>query len=302
MNRQDDLELLSYPYYIFSDLIIPEPDGSFQEIDMVVLTQRNIYVIEVKNRSGKLELKRWSDTECTIDGRETYSPVMQNENHIIALSHYLTKNLPEDSYIPFPVNIVATSPLMESVISFDDDAYDDLVMFSRNWAFSKFHLLAKEINKIEDLCSNIQNRINLTDYWNVLAKCCNYSKQDKALQMRFREEHSQNPKKHPWEYYECEYDGEPYLVRHNGVYIQVYNDTYNYWELPLDYAVYREAIQPRSKITGIRNLMDAVEKIRAGEFVTKNVPTAAPEMITCPNCGKQYSPMKFCPHCGYYNQ
>ncbi len=47
------------------------------------------------------------------------------------------------------------------------------------------------------------------------------------------------------------------------------NDTYNYWELPSDYSDYKEVIQPISKITGIRNLMDAVEKIRAGMFITK---------------------------------
>ena len=65
----------------------------FAEIDMIVLSQRGIQVVEVKNRtgvfSGKILSPNWTQTFDNGTSVEMDNPVLQNQNHIIALTNYL---------------------------------------------------------------------------------------------------------------------------------------------------------------------------------------------------------------------
>lgn len=83
-------------YKLLFNLCVPEPNGLFQEIDAVLIVGRNIFVYEIKNRSGEISCNNFNDNDWFQKyGREVYSfynPIKQNEEHRVALTHYLTEN------------------------------------------------------------------------------------------------------------------------------------------------------------------------------------------------------------------
>lgn len=80
---------LRYDYKILYNLLIPEKDGSFQEIDALAIVEGNIFVFEIKNRKGRFEIPSFSERNwyqhMGDSIYEMYSPIWQNEQHIAAL-------------------------------------------------------------------------------------------------------------------------------------------------------------------------------------------------------------------------
>jgi len=86
---------------IFHDLYI-ENNGQYSQIDLVVTTNKGIFIFEIKDYSGWLfgkgNQKQW--TQVLAYGREKYrfyNPVMQNNGHIRALQ----KKLRQIDHLPF---------------------------------------------------------------------------------------------------------------------------------------------------------------------------------------------------------
>ena len=82
-----------YEAKILYNVMIPEPNGSFQEADAILIVGTNIFVIESKNRTGHFEIssadaKYWMLNQHDAESN-VYSPIWQNEQHIAALMHYL---------------------------------------------------------------------------------------------------------------------------------------------------------------------------------------------------------------------
>lgn len=95
--------------YIFFDLLIPEENGSFQEIDALVIFGSMVYVIEAKNRSGVFNMKSLSEDYWDFEAYngekcKIYNPLLQNNEHIAALQHYLSERL---DFEPFFFNFVS---------------------------------------------------------------------------------------------------------------------------------------------------------------------------------------------------
>ncbi len=91
LNRTEDI-------YFFHNLYVKtrEKKGNICQIDFVVLTTRDFFVLEVKNISGdvtgSLSQRYWE----TVLGRKTYrfyNPVLQNSLHINTLKSILPNNI-----------------------------------------------------------------------------------------------------------------------------------------------------------------------------------------------------------------
>jgi hypothetical protein len=121
---------------IFHDLYVQKSDGSFSQVDVVIVTQVGIIVIEVKHLSGWIfgtgNKSRWVQVLGNNNQKfQFYNPVFQNNNHIKCLKGRLSnlegipfysliifygncelKNL---SQIPSEVNIVKSNDAIEAI-------------------------------------------------------------------------------------------------------------------------------------------------------------------------------------------
>lgn len=83
---------LKIPYKVLHNLCIPMPNGNFQEIDTVILTNNIIYVVECKNRGGGFYGTYDSPIWTQRIGRQVYETeniYLQNQKHTMALDRFL---------------------------------------------------------------------------------------------------------------------------------------------------------------------------------------------------------------------
>lgn len=88
---------LGFDNRLLFNLLIPEPNGLFQEIDALAIVDGVIFVFEVKNRDGIIEIpsmssKVWSQ-HIGKQVHEIHSPIWQNEQHILALKQFIFDKL-----------------------------------------------------------------------------------------------------------------------------------------------------------------------------------------------------------------
>lgn len=87
---------------ILLNAIVPKfgTDKDFAEIDMICICKSGIHVIEAKNRGGTLQGNTWEPNWKQLIGKQendVYNPILQNQNHIIALARYLWGPFQTDS-------------------------------------------------------------------------------------------------------------------------------------------------------------------------------------------------------------
>ena len=91
---------------IFHDLYIEKKDGTYSQIDIVVLTEKGVIVIEIKDFSGWIFGFGNNEKWVHILGKMKYpfyNPIFQNEGHIRSLKNQLVQygNIPFYSLIIF---------------------------------------------------------------------------------------------------------------------------------------------------------------------------------------------------------
>ncbi len=97
----------SLPFYkqILHDIWVRRPNNKLCQIDIVVLCCFGIFVIEAKNRAGKIigdtEDWKWIQTIQNIKVDTFYNPIKQNANHIKYLKEFIGGNYRFYSYIVF---------------------------------------------------------------------------------------------------------------------------------------------------------------------------------------------------------
>lgn len=73
---------------LMTNLYIPKEDGTTTEIDLIMLTEKGIYVIESKNYSGWIfgdeKSKFWTQTLPYNQKSRFFNPIWQNKGHIKA--------------------------------------------------------------------------------------------------------------------------------------------------------------------------------------------------------------------------
>jgi hypothetical protein len=220
--------------YIFYNLLIPEPNGSFQEVDAVVILGSMVYVIEAKNRSGTFNMgslsdKYWNFTTYGGNTSRIYNPLMQNNEHVVALQHYLSEKL---DFEPFYFNYVTLSGNGSMNWNIQTDSIDDLILGC--WRIS--NNAAIERTFVDDF-SLFANRMREADYHDgfddyddkyarqiieALEPLIKMPEDLKRVKQRDRMADDSGHGKVPYTYLYLEInDSIPLLVRTNLVYTQV---------------------------------------------------------------------------------
>lgn len=314
---------LCCPFSILYNLMIPEPDGSFQEIDMVVITQYCLFAIEIKNRNYNLHIEHWSDSNCVINGENAYSPIMQNEKHITALRYLLLhseevkRNLQYSPAI-LPINTVCLSPYASFDVSYEFDDWDLFSMESSDFfVLNGYNLTSSMNNKLQRLMAiEYCEYIDIGEIYNYLYPYCEISSTEKSMSMRYRDEYNQNSKKHPWKYYLVQYDtGLCKIARENGVYKQIYlKDAYSKWTFFDGLTNVKEifTLDSLKSLMSVKQSLDENEylniqpsnerkKMSEDSFNGENLNSKEENMNTimyCPQCGKKINGGNFCKYCG----
>ena len=121
---------------IFHDLYVQKPDGSFSQIDVVIVTEVGIIVVEVKHLSGWIfgtgNQSKW--VQVLAYGKQKYqfyNPIFQNNSHIKFLKGRLSNLddipfyslivfygdcvLKDLSLIPSETNIVKSADVIQTI-------------------------------------------------------------------------------------------------------------------------------------------------------------------------------------------
>ena len=87
------LEKLNCYKKLMTNLYLPKTNGETTEIDLLMLTEKGIYVFESKNYSGWIfgdeKNKYWTQTLQNKQKNKFYNPIWQNKSHISALKSTL---------------------------------------------------------------------------------------------------------------------------------------------------------------------------------------------------------------------
>lgn len=168
---------------IFHDLYVKKSDGSFSQIDIVIITEIGIIVVEVKHLSGWIfgtgSQSKW--VQVLAYGKHKYSfynPIFQNNNHIKYLSSRLShleeipfysliifygdcvlKNI---SQIPNGINIVKSNEAIEVIRNMIQNGgelnYSNLAEIEA--------VLFESLNNGEDRDIRLQHIENIRQKWN----------------------------------------------------------------------------------------------------------------------------------------
>ena len=92
-----------------SNCYFPKSDGTFTEVDVILLHESGVYVFEVKNYSGWIfgeeNQRQWTQTLPSGRGRSKslrfFNPILQNKVHLKWLQEYIKEPVPLYSYIVF---------------------------------------------------------------------------------------------------------------------------------------------------------------------------------------------------------
>lgn len=108
---KDVLEPLTGYKQILSNCYLPKSDGTFTEIDLILLHESGVYVIESKNYSGWIfgneEQQQWTQSLPGRNGHAKkirfFNPIIQNKGHLKWLKKYadISKDVPLYSFIVF---------------------------------------------------------------------------------------------------------------------------------------------------------------------------------------------------------
>jgi hypothetical protein len=133
------LEKLEGYNKLMTNLYIPKKDGSTTEIDLIMLSEKGIYVFESKNYSGWIfgdeTSRNWTQTLQNKQKNRFFNPIWQNKGHISAL---------------------------KSVIEIDNDNfYKSYVIFSERCTLKKISITSPNVKVINryDLIRSVKDDI-----------------------------------------------------------------------------------------------------------------------------------------------
>lgn len=128
---------------ILRNIYLPKSSGETTEIDMLMISQKGIFVFECKNYKGWIfgnsGKKYWYQTlpkgYQKSESHRFYNPIFQNNNHIKALKYIL------DEHVPY-----------YSILSFSDDCtFKTIPQTSSNIRIAKFSELRGVLNHFLDV-------------------------------------------------------------------------------------------------------------------------------------------------------
>lgn len=83
---------LKVPHKTLFNVCVPMPNGNYQEVDAIIITDNWLYVVECKNRggvfTGTFEDKNWVQ-KIGSKTHSVYNVYLQNQDHITAIEYFL---------------------------------------------------------------------------------------------------------------------------------------------------------------------------------------------------------------------
>ena len=299
---------------ILFNAIIPEPNGSFQEIDAIAIVGGNIFVIENKNRTGHFEIPSPDSKEWYLrqNGTETkiYSPILQNEQHLAALTHYLTE---KNIYYNNIFSVVCMGGMATYNIQHEPDLYAS-VLFGERTIICSIGVLTNSIydliqNEYKEWYKQIEikylNRINdKTELEKCVRKETNkimYAQEDESniynnlvqltqipdykrqLYMRERDMRSDEFMKSNYQYYYLKGD-----MTHNGMLVRT-NGVYNQYNVILR-SVWQDASAYADNIENVSWLCEGDDFSAYEKIVQLHNPIEVAEAALCILNHEEYIP------------
>lgn len=284
VDKQYQVLKKSYPgrkFHVLYNLFIPEPNGSFAEIDAAIIYGSLIFVIEAKNRSGSFEINHISDVKWIQQlgnkREEITSPIIQNEWHIDALENFLSS---KGIASPSIYNYVSLAGGASFNIHANVDDYDNALL--RPWYICNTSKLCECIveavqkyDRIYDLQAKADNN-TLADQLRkaeqeaqkiigALRSQIRMDNLEKDLYMHDREETSQNRRRFPYRYYYVEHQsGLGSVVRWNREYIQVIDSTHFEWETDNRWHITDQELPKFAEENAVIYVLDSPIKIARG--------------------------------------
>lgn len=204
---------LNRPCRILHNVCIPMPNGNFQEIDAILITNNFIYVLECKNRAGAFkgayDEPRWTQY-IGSQQHECANLYMQNEKHKMALDRFLLeKGIIQNG------NIVSLNYILTT---------GDMTLPLENapalFYFGDEKALIETITKGEKgMNENVDNSAMMNRIYDALLPYALYTKNERVKMMEMREYRSKTKEFALGEFRYCQQGEES--VRYNNIYAQL---------------------------------------------------------------------------------
>jgi len=220
---------------IYFNVNIPEPNGSFQEADAIVVVGEYVILVESKNYSGEFDINTYHDVYWKYYigdlKKDVYNPLMQNREHIAAIQSYLFNEEAGQcklGYWPQFCSLMVISDNCYLNQNLNKEALDKIeigdFMIANHSRLEDvfvdfFSKIVKNQNNIEviDKCDQRHTK----EIVNALKPLIGKSADLKNAEQEDRQEDKSDKGKRPYEYYYAEYNNEtPYLIRTNMVHVQ----------------------------------------------------------------------------------
>ena len=211
--------------HLYYNLYIPEPNGSFQEIDAIVIYKNLIIVIESKNRDGYFEFtnlddKYWRQKYLDGNEEEILNPFIQNLEHISALRHFL-KSFKEIRY----ANLV----VLGNYGRFDSNSTinKSTNIKLEDWAICNVSRLSEMIVDFVERFEKdyqVKDEMYTKSFIKTLLPSITMTNEEKSLLMQERDATKSEHIKYDYNYYLIQlHNGKEVLLRENGCYIHEYD-------------------------------------------------------------------------------
>lgn len=204
---------LKVPHRTLYNVCVPMPNGNYQEVDAIIITDKWLYVIECKNKygmfSGSFKEETWIQTIGSKQ-HETRNVYLQNQDHIFAIEYFLKSRGILNEYDLYSYNIMLTNG--ELIMNMTDNS------LPQDFMYGPASYLKKCIEKMEkEPAENRTENMMDTVYMALLPYALNDKQKRDAMQSG-RESISKSGKygKGDYQYYHFA-DGIPGITTHEVI-------------------------------------------------------------------------------------
>lgn len=213
---------IKVPHKVLFNVCVPMPNGNYQEVDAVIITNNIIYVLECKNRGGRFvgnyEDKKWKQYigRQMNDSENIY---IQNQKHTMAIDRFLLEQGIISNGQNVCMNVVFSSgnmTLPKNNVPLD-------------FIFGDLKFIANYINRHDKVFDDGTDTTQTMEriYYSLLPYSL-YTKQEREAMLEERKIRSERKEFAIGDFYVEEVQGDKkgsgskLIVRHNKIYTQLY--------------------------------------------------------------------------------
>ncbi|MDO5381400.1 MAG: nuclease-related domain-containing protein [Eubacteriales bacterium] len=213
---------IKVPHKVLFNVCVPMPNGNYQEVDAIIITNNIIYVLECKNRGGRFvgnyEDKKWKQYigSQVNDAENIY---IQNQKHTMAIDRFLLERGIISNGQNVCMNVVFSSgnmSLPKKNIPLD-------------FIFGDMRFIANYINRHDKVFDDgTDTTQTMEKIYHALLPYSLYTKQERAAMLEERKVRSERKELAVGDFYTEKVQDtkngthSQLIVRHNKIYTQIY--------------------------------------------------------------------------------